>query len=160
MLSLFRRNKKVVQGSVASPAYIEYSPRHYLQASLRLLDIYRGVGKRHEYEILAGQLHQSFNVWIDPWQDAVVDAATASLKHFPHILKHLEECWGRPECLTYLEHLLEDNRGGSRHGFPRPVLHEIVTLLAMHDDATPVAASSRQAETESVRVRQPQLAAA
>lgn len=156
MLSLFKRSKKTV---APTPAYIEYSPRHYLQASLRLLDIYRGVGKRHEYEILAGQLHQSFNVRVDDWQQAAPMAAATSLKDFPHILQRLEESWGRPECLSYLESLLEDNRGGSRQGFPRPVLHEITTLVAMHDDGVPVRTPVQEVTAPS-RAHQPRLMAA
>lgn len=159
MLSLFKRNKKVSVERQQAPAYVEYSPRHYLQASLRLLDIYRGVGKRHEYEILAGQLHQSFNAWIEPWDSAAPTETPESLKCFPHILQRLEECWGQRDCQDYLEKLLEDNRGGSRQGFNRAVLHEIVTLITMHEELAPTPAISQQPSTAPARVRQ-QLAMA
>lgn len=154
MLSLFKRNKKVSADRQPTPAYIEYSPRHYLQASLRLLDIYRGVGKRHEYEILAGQLHQSFNAWIEPWESAADGAAPQSLKQFPHILQRLEECWGQRDCQDYLEKLLEDNRGGNRHGFNRAVLHEIVTLITMHEEVAPAQVYQQQPATIPAHARQ------
>jgi hypothetical protein len=37
--------------------------------------------------------------------------------------------WPRRSCAQYLSRLIEDNRGGTRSGFPQPVVEEILFLL-------------------------------
>lgn len=124
MMTLFGWPKSAAKTLVA---YIDSSPHHTLEPSLKLLEVYRSAGMRTEYDILAGRLNQSFNVAIPSWREEN-DTHHQSLEHYPHILARISASWGRPECLTYLRRLLQDNRSGCRVGFPLGVLHELLLL--------------------------------
>jgi hypothetical protein len=54
-----------------------------------------------------------------------------SLEEFPHILAKLAEGWGSKDAQEFLNHLLQDNRGGERQGFSMEVLQEILLLSAI-----------------------------
>jgi hypothetical protein len=42
----------------------------------------------------------------------------------------VQSIWDQPEeCITYLRHLIEDNRDGARAGFPQSVAEEILMLV-------------------------------
>jgi hypothetical protein len=56
---------------------------------------------------------------------------------FPHIGNRLKLCWGHQEFFSYLHHLLNDTRGGTRKGFPAEVLLALQSLSDEHDEAYP-----------------------
>lgn len=49
---------------------------------------------------------------------------------FPHLTMGLCDCWGKPECLDYLERLLFDARG-ERQGFPADAYAELLFLYTL-----------------------------
>lgn len=116
----------------AAQTLVEYSEAHPRQALyhwLKLLDIYRHGGHREDFQDTAEKLRQHFNIQAEDWARASAgDAPT--LESFPRVSQRVQQLWSQPqECAAYLRHLLEDNREGSRAGFPRPVAEEILLLI-------------------------------
>ncbi len=56
---------------------------------------------------------------------------------YPHIGKKLDLFWGCPEFNATMEHLQTDTRGGTRAGFPGPVLNALFMLAMEHEEAFP-----------------------
>lgn len=52
---------------------------------------------------------------------------------FPHIGRRLTAAWGKESFAPYMDSLFNDNRGGSRHGFPEPVMVALFRLVQMHE---------------------------
>jgi hypothetical protein len=113
--------------------YIQAHPRASASPWLYLLDLYRSLNRRDAFVALAKRFHQALNVitpqWETPSQTAMV--VPRSLTEFPHILTRLTETWGTMDAQDYLNHLLQDNRGGERQGFSMEVLQEILLLLSI-----------------------------
>lgn len=57
------------------------------------------------------------------------DASAIEIR-YPHVAKGLCDYWGKPECLSYLESLVFDQRGG-RQGFPPDVSAELLFLYSL-----------------------------
>ena len=121
----------------AAQALVEYSeanPRQAVYHWLKLLDIYRGSGHRKDFKETAEKLRQHFNIQADDWTRARGGDAP-SLEGFGRIIGHIQALWGRAaECEAYLRHLIEDNREGTRAGFPQPVAEEILLLIEILAD--------------------------
>jgi hypothetical protein len=110
--------------------FIEANPKAALQPWMRLLDIYRDSGMRAEFDALATNLNQNFNVEIVHWDKAAPgERVEMSLELLPHIRDQIDALWGNPECFDYLQQLLRDNRNGERTGFSLPVVKEILLLI-------------------------------
>lgn len=110
--------------------FIEANPKAALQPWMRLLDIYRDSGMRAEFEALATNLNQNFNVEVVHWDKAAPgERLEMSLELLPHIRDQIDALWGKPECFDYLQQLLRDNRNGERTGFSLPVVKEILLLI-------------------------------
>ena len=112
---------------------IRNEPKQALRHWLKLLDIYRKNGQQEEFERSAEELRLHFNVRPEDWH--AQSGATQSLESFPHIAKRLTELWGKPDCLVYMQNLLDDNRGGARSGFPQSVAEELLLLTAVMREA-------------------------
>lgn len=112
---------------------IRNEPKQALRHWLKLLDIYRKNGQQEEFERSAEELRLHFNVRPEDWHAQA--GATQSLESFPHIAKRLTELWGKPDCLIYMQNLLDDNRGGARSGFPQSVAEELLILTAVMREA-------------------------
>ena len=112
--------------------YIRDNPRQAVDPWLRLLDLYYRSDLRAEYETLARQLNKYFNVAIPEWEEFALDRRPPpghlSLESLPHIMTRIMSTWGSRQCLSYLEHLLTDNRDGKRMGFTLPIVREIMLL--------------------------------
>lgn len=113
--------------------HIRAHPRQALIHWLKLLDIYRRSGQQKDFEASAQQLQQHFNIAPPDWQNdhEPVPARSPSLENYVHISSRIQELWPRRSCAEYLGRLLEDNRGGTRTGFPQNVVEEILLLLTM-----------------------------
>jgi len=112
---------------------IRNEPKQALRHWLKLLDIYRKNGQQEEFERSAEELRLHFNVRPEDWH---AQAGTSqSLESFPHIAKRLTELWGKPDCLVYMQNLLDDNRGGARSGFPQSVAEELLMLTSVMREA-------------------------
>jgi hypothetical protein len=109
--------------------YTESNPRQALHHWLKLLDIYRKSGNQEEFKEATEKLRRNFNIQAEDWAKANT-AEAPSLESFSRLSEQIQLTWSRPEeCIAYLRHLLEDNREGSRAGFPRPVAEEILLLI-------------------------------
>jgi pilus assembly protein FimV len=106
-------------------------PRQALYHWLKLLDIYRQAGLRAEFDQASDRLCRQFNIAPPDWLPEDSSAPDLGLEHYPHIVQHLVSLWPDAECGAYLQHLLEDNRDGTRAGFPQSVAEDIVLLLSM-----------------------------
>lgn len=110
--------------------FIEANPKAALQPWIRLLEIYRDSGMRADFEALATNLNQNFNVEVVHWDNALPgERVEMSLELLPHIRDQIDALWGKPECYDYLQQLLRDNRDGQRTGFSLPVVKEILLLI-------------------------------
>jgi hypothetical protein len=111
--------------------HIRTNPKQALYHWLKLLDIHRKGGNKIQFEQSSRELQQHFNIQPEHWVQSA-DSETATLEHYSRIATHIVGIWRRPpEALSYLKHLLEDNRGGTRAGFPQPVAEEILLLIAI-----------------------------
>lgn len=111
--------------------HIRQHPRQALFHWLKLLEIYRDSGMHRQFEESARDLRQQFNVQAVAAGEDRAPRAAASIEDYPHITERIVELWPRPACADYLKRLLEDNRGGTRTGFPTPVAEEILLLLRL-----------------------------
>ncbi len=112
--------------------HIRAHPRQALFHWLKLLDVYRKSGMKSDFEKSAQEIQQHFNMAPPDWEPAVhADAPPPGLESYAHIISRVQELWPRRSCAEYLNRLLEDNRGGTRTGFPQPVVEEILLLVAL-----------------------------
>jgi hypothetical protein len=150
MLS-FGRVKGAAQ---ALQEYIDHNPQEALQPWIRLMDVYRMAGMRDEFEAIARNLNQNFNVEIQQWDvvnpaaevgslDLLVDDTPVSstpvaprpqcLEDMPRIMSMVIELWPSSDVVGFLYQLLRDNRGGQRVGFALPVVEEILFLVELKE---------------------------
>jgi len=145
MLS-FGRVKGAAQ---ALQEYIDNNPQEALQPWIRLMDVYRMAGMREEFEAVARNLNQHFNVEVQSWGEGTPDAqvdlmldggtvsATApraqSLEDMPRIIGGVVKMWDAEDVVGYLYELLRDNRGGQRQGFSLPVVEDILFLIELKE---------------------------
>ncbi|MDP3540334.1 MAG: hypothetical protein Q8S26_16690 [Azonexus sp.] len=149
MLS-FGRVKGAAQ---ALQEYIDNNPEEALQPWIRLMDVYRMAGMRSEFETVATNLNQHFNVEVQQWDvaqsvatpksvDFALDGGDAplpvaprpeSLEDMPRIMSMICELWGTGDVVGYLYQLLRDNRGGKRLGFALPVVEETLFLIELKE---------------------------
>lgn len=107
-------------------------PMHWF----KVLDIYRKTGHREAFDEAVQELRQKLNISID-WEPAKSRDDNTTLEAYPHLIRELVGLWGKPGCEEFLTHLLEDNRGGKRVGFPQAVAEEIVLLRAIIKNLPP-----------------------
>lgn len=155
MLS-FGRVKGAAQ---ALQEYIDNNPQEALQPWVRLMEVYRLAGMRAEFEAVARNLNQNFNVEVQQWEtvseitpshhaldlvlDEKVESVTQSpvaprpmcLEDMPRIMNLVCEQWGSGDVVGYMYQLLRDNRGGQRQGFAMPVVEEILFLIELKETA-------------------------
>jgi hypothetical protein len=113
--------------------HIQDNPRQSIEPWLKLLELYHQSNLRTEFEALSTDLHKYFNVAIIDWTEYSTSHAfsvgtPASLESLPHIMARLTELWNTPDGLSYLNKLIEDNRGGQRLGFSVPLVRDILLL--------------------------------
>ena len=153
MLS-FGRVKGAAQ---ALQEYIDHNPQEALQPWIRLMDVYRMAGLREEFDNVARNLNQHFNVEIQQWDPAeptlnrhtidmvldddlgeIVQPAPStpraeSLEEMPRIMQQTIDLWREGDVLAYLQQLLRDNRGGKRSGFSLNVVEDILFLIDLKE---------------------------
>ncbi len=114
--------------------HIRAHPRQALFHWLKLLDIYRKSGMKNDFEKSAQEIQQHFNMAPPDWEPTDPDAKPPNLESYAHVISRVQELWPRRSCAEYLSRLLEDNRGGTRTGFPQTVVEEILLLVALLKD--------------------------
>ena len=144
MLS-FGRVKGAAQ---ALQEYIDQNPREALQPWIRLMDIYRMAGMRAEFENVAANLHENFNVEVQSWDEAqLADGVqpladgqplaprAESLEDMPRLINMIVTLWNTGDVVGYIYQLLRDNRGGQRLGFSLPVVEDLLFLIELKETA-------------------------
>lgn len=141
MLS-FGRVKGAAQ---ALQEFIDHNPEEALQPWIRLLDVYRMAGMRSEFETVARNLNQHFNVEVQRWEGGPAETARPegvpagprpqSLEDLPRLMNTVVEQWVSGDVVGYLYELLRDNRGGQRQGFALPVVDDILFLIELKETA-------------------------
>lgn len=149
MLS-FGRVKGAAQ---ALQEYIDANPQEALKPWIRLMDVYRMAGMRHEFEKVARELNKNFNVEVQKWDpaaetpsqgavDVVLDTESASrldgarvegIEGMPAITEQVLVRWPAGDVIEYLNQLLRDNRGGTRLGFSLSVVSDILFLIELKE---------------------------
>lgn len=126
--------------------YLHDHPTVSVRPWLKLLDLHRQTGMREDFERAAETVHRHFNVQVPGWDEGVSGVPLRSffddeesleilgLEQLPHILAKIQATWPDASCLEYLRHLLVDNRGGGRMGFPVSVVAEILLLEDILND--------------------------
>ena len=99
---------------------------------LLLLKLLRQSQLKDEFETIALQMHQHFNVMTPLWTErAAPMVVPQSLEDFPYIIKFLTDKWPNEKIIHYLEKLISDNRSGERSGFSQPIVEEILLLIVV-----------------------------
>lgn len=126
--------------------YLHDHPATSVRPWLKLLELHRQTGMREDFERAADTVHRHFNVQVPNWDEGVSGEPLRSffddeehteilgLEQLPHILAKIQATWPDVSCLEYLRHLLVDNRGGGRLGFPVSVVAEILLLEDILND--------------------------
>jgi len=115
--------------------FIRGNPKQAVTPWLKLLEVYRAAGLRTEFDAIAKELNKTFNVVAVTWNNYdALRSNELSLEQMPHIIEQIRKTWGTRECQAYLQHLLRDNRDGTRLGFPFAVIDDILMLAATLDD--------------------------
>jgi hypothetical protein len=153
MLS-FGRVKGAAQ---ALQEYIDHNPQEALQPWIRLMDVYRMAGLRAEFDSVARNLNQNFNVEIQQWDpdepthnrhtlDMVFDddagveikspvtpTKASGIEDMPRIMQQVTDLWRHGDVVAYLQQLLRDNREGKRAGFPLEVVSDMLFLIDLKE---------------------------
>ena len=146
MLS-FGRVKGAAQ---ALQEYIDANPQEAVKPWMRLLEVYRMGGMKAEFEKVAGELNRHFNIQVPPWEegatgssagvDVVLDAGkpagevvVAGVEGMPHVIGEIVGRWESGAVVDYMDRLLRDNRGGTRNGFPLPVVADLLFLIELKE---------------------------
>ena len=128
--------------------YLHKHPSVSVRPWLKLLDLHRQTGMREDFERAAETVHRHFNVKVPGWDEGVSGVPLQSffeeeegegseilgLEQLPHILAQIQATWPELPCQEYLRHLLVNNRGGGRMGFPISVVAEILLLEDILND--------------------------
>ena len=113
---------------------IESQPKASINHWLYLLEIFRKLNLKEDFENYATELHNTFNVMTPIWYETdVAIYVPQNLEEFPHIMEKLYSVWPGDSAIAYLRGLITDNRGGERSGFGKEVLSEILMLIAVLD---------------------------
>ena len=113
---------------------IESQPKASINHWLYLLEIFRKLNLKDDFEAYAKGLHDIYNVMTPVWYETEISIVVPqSLEEFPHIIEKLCSVWPGGLATVYLRGLITDNRGGDRAGFGKAVLNEILMLIAVLD---------------------------
>ncbi len=117
-------------------AYPEESPVLWM----RLLDVCYLADMPEEFEVAAREFNHYFNVELATWEEMAVLAGTLvpvertlSLEDLPRLMAQIVDGWNTDLLLRYLDHLLRDNRGGERVGFPISIVKDILFLIELKE---------------------------
>ena len=113
---------------------IESQPKASINHWLYLLEIFRKLNLKDDFEAYAKGLHDIYNVMTPVWYETEISIVVPqNLEEFPHIIEKLCSVWPGGLATVYLRGLITDNRGGDRAGFGKAVLNEILMLIAVLD---------------------------
>ena len=113
---------------------IESQPKASINHWLYLLEVFRKLNLKDDFEAYAKGLHDIYNVMTPVWYETEISIVVPqSLEEFPHIIEKLCSVWPGELATVYLRGLITDNRGGDRAGFGKAVFSEILMLIVVLD---------------------------
>ncbi len=117
---------------------IESQPKASINHWLYLLEVFRKLNLKDQFEAYAERMHLTFNVMTPVWHEKEAAVSTVmvvpeSIEEFPHIMEQLCGVWPGELATAYLRDLITDNRGGERAGFGKAVVSEVLMLIALLD---------------------------
>ena len=131
LLMSINRSQDAIEHLKAS---IDTNPKTSINHWLYLLEIFRKLNLKEEFEKYAAGLKANFNVTTQAWDDSIAPGTLPQyLEEFPNIMEKLTPMWPSDEAKDYLRSLITDNRDGERVGFGKSVLSEILFLIALLD---------------------------
>ena len=105
---------------------LEY-PKQSVTVWMFLLDLLSKEHMQAAYEQTARECQEHFNVRISEFRDdETTDRHT--FEDYPRLTSGLEQAWGTPAALTYIEELVYNSRLETRVGFEKNVLEELLLL--------------------------------
>ncbi|MCX8017665.1 MAG: hypothetical protein N2690_07195, partial [Rhodocyclaceae bacterium] len=113
--------------------HIRTHPRETMSHWLKLLDIYHEADLSGQLSASVAELKGKFNVDFNEWTGQS-SAAQQSLLDYQHLVSNLVRVWNSDECEEFLINLMLDTRDGTRQGFPRAVVEEIILLRAIAEE--------------------------
>ncbi len=111
-------------------------PKQSVTIWLFLLDLLAKVNLQAVYEQTAIECREHFNVKI-PEYNALPDAAynetsqNQSLESFPRLTTGLQQVWGTPASITFMDDLIYNSRLEVRVGFDKNLIEELVLLKSI-----------------------------
>ncbi len=99
---------------------------------LKLLEIYRRVGKRADYERVQAEFNQRFNAYAPAWEADLQQGHT--LEDYPGVIERLQSLWAEPvSAMAVLEKSLTRPESGD-DTFELPAYRELLFLYAVARD--------------------------
>ena len=105
---------------------LEY-PKQSVTVWMFLLDLLSKEHMQAAYEQTARECQEHFNVRISEFNDNET-SERHNFEDYPRLISGLEQAWGTPAALTYLEELVYNSRLETRVGFEKNVLEELLLL--------------------------------
>lgn len=102
-------------------------PKKSVTEWLFLLDLLAKENMQAVYEQTALECKEHFNIRISAFSNDEGSAKT-DLEDFPRLISGLEDVWGTPAALVYLDDLIYNSRLETRVGFEKSVLEELLLL--------------------------------
>ena len=114
---------------------IKIYPKLSINHWLFLLEIFKKLDAKEDFENYAKQLHNTLNVMAPVWHESNPSIYVPQhLEEFVHIIENLQTIWPSTQAIDYLRNLITDNRDGDRVGFGKNVLCEILMLIELLDN--------------------------
>ena len=114
-------------------------PKQSVTIWLFLLDLLTKENMQAVYEQTALECKEHFNIKIstfaeDEDENKSKDKKYASLESFTRLSQGLQEVWGTPAGLVYLDDLIYNNRLETRAGFDKNLIEELLLLKSIAQD--------------------------
>lgn len=134
-------------------------PKHSVTIWLFLLDLLAKENLESAYNQTSLECKQHFNIKIAEFSQ-LENIDSESLESFPRISAGLEQVWGTPAALTYLDDLIYNSRLEERVGFHRNIIEELLTLksVAQEELKTAEVIQLDEKKLELMELKEAQLA--
>jgi hypothetical protein len=135
-------------------------PKQSVTIWMFLLDLLAKENLQAVYEQTALECKEHFNIQIADFSNSEGDA-NQSLESFPRISAGLQQVWGTPAALIYLDDLIYNSRLEIRVGFHKNVIEELLVLksVAQEELKTAEVIQMDEKKLELMELKEAQLAA-
>ncbi len=104
------------------------NPKQSVTIWLFLLDLLAKENLKTVYSQTAIDCKQYFNIKITDFTTSEEIQSNQTLESFPRLQKGLEDVWGKPESIIYLDDLIYNNRLEPRAGLEKGLIEELLLL--------------------------------